>query len=69
MAAGQLAASGTEFGPCLDCEHNDCARTREMAATRCERCGEPIGYETGFFQIADNLVHALCEYTALEAAR
>ena len=42
---------GSEFGPCLDekCGHTDCAASREQAAAKCRVCGEPIGYNRGFY--------------------
>lgn len=69
MAASTLpepgkVVRGTEIGPCVDpCEHTDCAQTREMAASICRFCNEPIGYEVRFYTDPDNkehLVHALC---------
>ena len=65
MAAGVMPAPGTEYGPCEDeCQHRDCAATRERAAFICRYCGEPIGYDTRFYiegRPIDLLaVHALC---------
>lgn len=45
MAAIQIPAPGTEYGPCVDpCEHRDCAAARRDAARPCRVCGKPIGY-------------------------
>jgi len=51
MAAGHLSPPGTESGPCEEeCIHKDCASTRFLASRLCAECGEPIGYDTRFFQ-------------------
>ncbi len=65
MAAGTISKPGDQYGPCLDesCEHTDCAASRKQAATRCNICGEAIGYERLFYQ-RDNwtiLEHAPCK--------
>lgn len=69
MAAIGLSAPGTEYGPCLeDCQHIDCAATREKAAVICPDCREPIGYDRPFYldvgehDDADwtKLAHATC---------
>ncbi len=77
MAAGSFAEpgkviNGEEIGPCVDeqCGHIDCTDTRKKAAMRCEICGEPIGYETLFYNIRPKVfvsgqdefhpVHARC---------
>lgn len=69
MAAGYLSKPGTEYGPCEGgCEHRDCAATREMAATVCRFCGEPIGYDRGFYwgdRIEDR-AHASCAEAAAD---
>lgn len=84
MAAGSLPTPGSKYGPCAGvttlalgapCAHRDCAETRTMADTRCRICGEPIGYETGFFCESDGgarpfiLVHADCLYREVEEER
>lgn len=79
MAAGRLPKPGTEFGPCPiqtygphlgGCEHTDCALTRQMAATACPLCGEPIGYDTRYYASGQHgLVHASCAEDAAEAAK
>lgn len=70
MAAGYIAAPGTEVGPCeVPCQHRDCASTRLMAEGLCRYCNQPIGYETGFFadeRHRGELVHANCELKAYE---
>lgn len=64
MAAGTLPVPGSQYGPCLEvCEHRDCAQTRQMAATLCVDCSQPIGYDRAFYQRSDDwrfLVHAYC---------
>jgi hypothetical protein len=63
MAAAALPAPGTEYGPCVEpCEHSDCASTRELAATPCVECHEPIGYDDRFYQLGDwqHLEHLKC---------
>lgn len=70
MAAGTLPAPGTTYGPCEgDCAHQDCARTREMAATPCATCSEPIGYGRRFFDVTPigslagtDLEHETCAF-------
>lgn len=71
VAAGALAAPGTKFGPCAtECQHTDCAATREMAGTACRKCGESIGYDRRFFIEDDKqFIHYLCELEELEAQR
>lgn len=70
MAAGTLPAIGTKYGPCKEpCEHRDCAMTRKMAAMTCHHCDKVIGYETLFYEDGQDLVHALCEETAIERER
>lgn len=62
-----LPKPGTKYGPCQEpCSHTDCEATREMAATICHYCGQPIGYDTPFVQIDGGLVHVSCEYDRLE---
>lgn len=52
MAAGILAAPGTEYGPCEgECQHTDCAATRSTATAECIHCDEPIGYDTRFYLV------------------
>lgn len=64
MAAVVLPAPGTEYGPCKDgCAHVDCALTRDMAASVCRFCHEPVGYEASIYRDPDNRdgwVHAVC---------
>ncbi len=50
MAAGMISKPGTKYGPCEgECEHTDCAASREMVAGACAICDKPIGYESQFF--------------------
>ena len=65
MAAGTIAAPGTEAGPCTEpCEHFDCKMARADAASPCQICGKPIGFETRHYlaagAIGRQFVHALC---------
>lgn len=74
MAAGYLPDFGTTYGPCIECTHRDCIATSAMYVAPCAHCDEPI--ETrGFFDVRTdeqrrngeiNLVHAVCEYEAIE---
>lgn len=59
MAAGRLPAPGTTYGPCDEpCQHTDCAQTRQQAESACTLCGQPIGYETLFFQVPPDKFHS-----------
>ena len=69
MAAGRLPKPGTEFGPCEECSHIDCAETRSMAQAVCHYCEEPIGYDRGFYQSDGALVHSSCFEDAIEEER
>ncbi len=77
MAAGALPAPGTTYGPCEpSCAHTDCALTREMAASACRYCGEPIGYDTRFYSEGQGEnprrfrhVHMVCEEREIRAKR
>ncbi len=74
MAAGQIPAVGSKFGPCEDeCVHTDCAANRRMAAAQCVHCSKPIGYETYFFNVTPSdapvwtvLAHESCEIEAID---
>ncbi|MFA5385101.1 MAG: hypothetical protein WC364_10630 [Eubacteriales bacterium] len=62
MAAGKIAAPGTEYGPCKEpCSHTDCASSRSMAEAECIHCGKPIGYETSCYSTETGFAHAKCE--------
>lgn len=37
---------GTKLGPCVRCNHRDCAALRVQARETCVLCGREIGYET-----------------------
>lgn len=73
MAALALPEPGTELGPCTgDCQHTDCAETREMAAAQCRICEQPIGYgKRMYVEDGDqSYVHAAClEQTKLLIAQ
>lgn len=81
MAAGVLSAPGTAYGPCEgDCQHRDCALTREMATLECIHCDEPIGYGVRFYEVdrfrthslaplTRVLAHALCEERRIDEAQ
>lgn len=72
MAAGTIAAPGTEAGPCADedCGHRYCNFTREDAGRKCAHCDKPIGYDARFYVIdrdelgAVVLAHAACHEEA-----
>ena len=68
MAYGRLPKPGTDLGPCVKkCNHRDCKMSRDMAETKCEICGEKIGYETDFQRGVDgSLVHYLCNIEKIE---
>ena len=65
MAAGMIAAPGTEYGPCKgECGHIDCLATRNMAAEVCHWCDKAIGYDRRFYDCrheGNGYVHAGCE--------
>lgn len=72
MAAVGLPKPGTEYGPCAEeCKHVDCAETRKQAATACDICREPIGYDRPFYQREQwtILTHQLCMLKKLDAER
>ena len=70
MAAGFLAAPGTEYGPCLEpCSHSTCLESWRRWEAPCKFCDNPIG-PRAFYQ-EDNwqtLMHQICSLKALEAA-
>ena len=71
MAAGVLAAPGTEYGPCdSECRHTDCALTRAMADDLCTICGEPIGYDIRFYgeRVTNGAINAVNGYRYQHAA-
>lgn len=76
MAASYLAAPGTDAGPCAEeCQHTDCAETRQWAAQPCFYCQEAIGYERGFYSQPRSaggpfpLSHSTCYQEELERRR
>jgi len=62
MAAGILPKPGTKLGPCTGtCKHKDCKESREMAASVCGICDEPIGFDHRFYsRESGGYVHADC---------
>lgn len=71
MAAGRLPKPGTEYGPCaVECNHIDCAHTREDAKCVCRICAKPIGYDVRYYDEGKrDLVHALCLENEIDANR
>jgi hypothetical protein len=67
MAAGFTPYIGT--GPtdvCPTCDHTDCQANRELIATACRWCGEPLGEGVPFYFVPDSaggqtVAHAACE--------
>lgn len=55
---------GVSFGPCLEkCHHRDCAFLRSMVVINCVGCQEPIGYETEYYRLNNQLkelIHKKC---------
>ena len=74
MAAGTIAAPGTEHGPCLDekCGHWFCEATRREYGAVCRFCSKEIGANTRFYTEQGNgtlkkqMVHAICYELAVE---
>ena len=67
MAPGRLSSPGSKYGPCADpCMHIDCADIRSMAEAICRYCGQPIGYERGFYREHHELVHSSCVEDSVE---
>ena len=66
MVESRLPNPGTEYGHCVEqCVHIDCNAGRIMARCKCQFCGEPVGYETGFFKREGQespyiIDHAIC---------
>lgn len=75
MAAGQIPAPGTQWGPCAEpCQHTDCAASRRTAESLCVVCKLPIRYATAFYDVTDrgsgkDFAHAVCFEEQLEAER
>ena len=70
MSASMIPEPGTEIGPCVDeCEHEDCAFYREMAAITCAICGEPLGFGVMFFRDPDESFHSSCLYRRMKKER
>jgi hypothetical protein len=67
MAAGILPKPGSKAGPCRkNCQHIDCAETRERASSQCLYCRLPIGYDVRVYQHGDYTVHARCHEDAAD---
>jgi hypothetical protein len=49
MAAIMIESPGKGTGPCLKCDHTDCAENRERVKDLCAICSKPVGYDTKFF--------------------
>ena len=64
MAAIFVSEPGTEYGPCNECEHTDCANLRRQAEAECSACGQPIEYMKRFYITdvggAKAYAHELC---------
>lgn len=79
VAAGQLSAPGTEYGPCALgdngeylCEHIDCFSDYGLANTPCKYCAERIGFGAMFYKLSDDwtdLAHQLCHLEDIEASK
>jgi hypothetical protein len=70
MAARQLPAPGTKYGPCEgECADRDCAAIRAEAAAICEYCNISIGYEVSFYRDGTGVrasYHAVCLEDAID---
>lgn len=73
VAMGYLPEPGSEYAPCEECEHSDCAVGRRMYACVCRFCGEAIGtrgffdeYKPGQELRWGYLVHGVCKMEDLE---
>ena len=61
MAHYQLAAPGSEYGPCIEaCKHTDCAATRKQAEGPCLICGKPVGYDVWIYFTEDGIEYYKC---------
>ena len=73
MSAVMIERPGVGLGPCLKCEHEDCAENRQLAASRCDICKKPLGYDTKFFMdpVDDKpnfrKTHMLCRVKEIES--
>ncbi len=60
---------GSLYGPCRNtCDHSDCRKSREDAASLCRICNEPIGYGHEIYFEKTGLVHAPCLWKEVESA-
>ena len=66
---GKKSVLGFQIGPCKECNHWRCEKMRQTASAFCTYCGQPIGYETGFYQQGETVGHSDCaiEQLAREA--
>jgi hypothetical protein len=55
-----IASPGTPWGPCYDCDHDECQKQRAQAAQHCPECGEPIGYVTLYSIESQGVCHNQC---------
>ena len=75
MAAISIERPGVGTGPCLKCEHEDCAEAREAVKVRCAICMKPIGYDTRFFRDSANegagfrTTHMVCRVREIESKK
>jgi hypothetical protein len=73
MAAAVISRPGTEHGPCRhDCDHDDCAELRRVAASICLWCNNSIGYLREFCRDEDHIgrwVHYDCAEDAIANGR
>ena len=61
MKRQTIPSPGLPGGPCLhDCDHPDCEKLRRAAQTRCEECGDSIGYNREYYLHDGALIHAEC---------
>ena len=61
MPASVLGRPGTMRGPCESaCAHKACDEIRKTAASKCQRCRQPIGYGRVFYLHPKGFVHADC---------
>lgn len=68
MAAIQLSAVGSKYGPCVEsCGHRDCALTRSDLELPCEFCHRPLGSEVLVYTSVP--AHAACYEEAVEDER
>lgn len=52
----------TVIPPCPECGHDRCWELRKSAARRCQRCGEPLGFNRAYAYRPIEPEHVLCQY-------